>query len=262
MVERLLASRHFGERWGRRWLDQARYADSDGGSRDEPRHIWRYRDWVIDSLNRDQPFDRFVVEQLAGDLLEKPRTDQIVATGFNRNTLLQIEAGTDREQYRVEIVYDRVDTMGTVFLGLSVGCARCHDHKFDPISHEEYFRLFAFFNNTDDWDDSRPRFRQRSINNLHEVHAPLLEFGSPEEIARRDAIRAQIGALEDELAAYRKSAKPAKDDPGLSERLRLVDQLVRSMPRIDSTMVMRELDEPREDLHSPEREFSESRRTG
>ena len=246
VVERLLASRHFGERWGRRWLDQARYADSDGGSRDEPRHIWRYRDWVIDSLNRDQPFDQFVVEQLAGDLLENPRTDQIVATGFNRNTLLQIEAGTDREQYRVEIVYDRVDTMGTVFLGLSVGCARCHDHKFDPISHEEYFRLFAFFNNTDDWDDSRPRFRQRSINNLHEVHAPLLEFGSPAEIARRDAIRAQIEALEDELAAYRKSAKPAKDDPGLSERLRLVDQLVRSMPRIDSTMVMRELDEPRE----------------
>ncbi len=246
VVERLLASRHFGERWGRRWLDQARYADSDGGSRDEPRHIWRYRDWVIDSLNRDQPFDQFVVEQLAGDLLENPRTDQIVATGFNRNTLLQIEAGTDREQYRVEIVYDRVDTMGTVFLGLSVGCARCHDHKFDPISQKEYFRLFAFFNNTDDWDDSRPRFRQRSINNLHEVHAPLLEFGSREEIDRRDAIRSQIEALEDELAAYRRSAEPAKSDAGLVERQRLIDQLVHSMPRIGSTMVMRELDEPRE----------------
>ena len=246
VVEGLLASRHFGERWGRRWLDQARYADSDGGSRDEPRHIWRYRDWVIDSLNRDQPFDQFVVEQLAGDLLEKPRPDQIIATGFNRNTLLQIEAGTDREQYRVEMVYDRVDTMGTVFLGLSIGCARCHDHKFDPISQEEHFRLFAFFNNTDDWDDSRPRFRQRSINNLHAVHAPLLEFGAPDEIARRDAIRAQIEALEDELAVYRRSAKLAKADPGLAERQRLIDQLVRSMPRIDSTMVMRELDEPRE----------------
>ena len=245
-VERLLASRHFGERWARRWLDQARYADSDGGSRDEPRNIWRYRDWVLESLNRDQPFDQFVVEQIAGDLLDRPRTDQIVATGFNRNTLLQIEAGTDREQYRVEIVYDRVDTMGTVFLGLSVGCARCHDHKFDPISQREYFGLYAFFNSTDDWDDSRPRFRQRSINNLHEVHAPLLEFGSPDEIARRDAIRAQVEALEDELAAYRRSAKPAKDDLGLAERQRLIDQLVRSMPRIDSTMVMRELDEPRE----------------
>ena len=245
VVERLLASRHFGERWARRWLDQARYADSDGGSRDEPRNIWRYRDWVIESLNRDQPFDQFVVEQLAGDLLENPRTDQIVATGFNRNTLLQIEAGTDREQYRVEIVYDRVDTMGTVFLGLSVGCARCHDHKFDPILQEEYFRLYAFFNNTDDWDDSRPRFRQRSINNLHEVHAPLLEFGSRDEIARRDAIRAQIEALEDELAAYRRSAEPGKDDLGLVERQRLIDQLVRSMPQIESTLVMRELDEPR-----------------
>ena len=246
VVERLLASRHFGERWGRRWLDQARYADSDGGSRDEPRHIWRYRDWVIDSLNRDQPFDEFVVEQLAGDLLENPRTDQVIATGFNRNTLLQIEAGTDREQYRVEMVYDRVDTMGTVFLGLSVGCSRCHDHKFDPISQQEYFRLFAFFNSTDDWDDSRPRFRQRSINNLHEVHAPLLEFGSPTEIARRDAIRAQLEALEDELVDYRRTARPAKGDAGLVERERLIDHLVRSMPRIDSTMVMRELDQPRE----------------
>ena len=246
VVERLLASKHFGERWGRRWLDQARYADSDGGSRDEPRQIWRYRDWVIDSLNRDQPFDQFVIEQLAGDLLPNPRSDQIVATGFNRNSLLQIENGTDREQYRVEMIYDRVDTMGTVFLGLSIGCARCHDHKFDPISQKEHFELFAFFNNTDDWDDSRPRFVQRNINNLHLVHAPLLEFGSPEEIARRDAIRAQIVTLEDELAEFQKREEPKSADPGLVERKRLIDQLVHSMPRIDSTMVMRELDEPRE----------------
>ena len=246
VVDRLLASKHFGERWGQRWLDQARYADSDGGSRDEPRQIWRYRDWVIESLNRDEPFDEFVVEQLAGDLLPNPRTDQIVATGFNRNTLLQIEAGTDREQYRVEMIYDRVDTMGTVFLGLSVGCARCHSHKFDPISQTEYFQLYAFFNNTDDWDDTRPRFMNRTLNNLHVVHAPVLEFASPEEIARRDAIRSQVGALEDELAQYRKREKPKAGDPGLAERKRLIDEIAGSMPKIDSTLVMRELDEARE----------------
>jgi hypothetical protein len=246
VVERLLASKHYGERWGQRWLDQARYADSDGGSRDEPRQIWRYRDWVIESLNRDQPFDEFVVEQLAGDLLPNPRTDQIVATGFNRNTLLQIEAGTDREQYRVEMIYDRVDTMGTVFLGLSVGCARCHNHKFDPIAQKEYFQLYSFFNSTDDWDDSRPRFQQGKLNNLHVVHAPLLEFGTDEEIARRDAIRAQVDALEDELAKYRKEAKPKADDAGLAERNRLIDQLVAAMPEIDATLVMRELEKPRE----------------
>ena len=245
-VDRLLASKHFGERWGQHWLDQARYADSDGGSRDEPRQIWRYRDWVIESLNRDQPFDEFVIEQLAGDLLPNPRTDQIVATGFNRNTLLQIEAGTDREQYRVEMIYDRVDTMGTVFLGLSVGCARCHNHKFDPVSQKEYFQLYAFFNSTDDWDDSRPRFNAGKGNNLHVVHAPLLEFASAEEIARRDAIRAQINALEDEAAKYRKESKPKEDDPGLGERERLIDELVKAMPRIDSTLVMRELDKARE----------------
>ncbi len=246
VVDRLLASKHFGERWGQRWLDQARYADSDGGSRDEPRQIWRYRDWVIESLNRDQPFDEFVVEQLAGDLLPKPRTDQIVATGFNRNTLLQIEAGTDREQYRVEMVYDRVDTMGTVFMGLSVGCARCHDHKFDPVSQAEYFQLYAFFNSTDDWDDSRPRFRSGKRNNLHVVHAPLLELASPEQIAKRDAVRAQIDALDRELAEYRKKASPKDGDPGLVERSRLIDELIASMPKIESTLVMRELDQARE----------------
>src|SRR5439155_835305 len=124
---------HYGERWGRHWLDQARYADSDSGSRDEPRQIYKYREWVINALNRDLPFDRFVVEQLAGDLLPNATPEQITATGFQRNSLLQIEAGSDREQYRVEAVMDRVDTFGTVLLGLSLGCARCHDHKFDPV---------------------------------------------------------------------------------------------------------------------------------
>ena len=111
-MDRLLASPHYGERWGRHWLDQARYADSDSGSRDEPRQIYKYREWVIQALNNDMPFDRFVVEQLAGDLLPNATPEQMTATGFQRNSLLQIEAGTDREQYRVEAVMDRVDTFG------------------------------------------------------------------------------------------------------------------------------------------------------
>ena len=121
LVDRLLASLHFGERWGRDWLDAARYADSNGYTRDQPRTIWKYRDWVVEAFNRNLPFDQFVVEQLAGDMLPNARLDQIVATGFHRNTLINEEGGTDPEQFRIEAVVDRVNTTGTVFLGLTVG---------------------------------------------------------------------------------------------------------------------------------------------
>jgi hypothetical protein len=147
-VDRLLASPHFGERWARPWLDVARYADSNGYSIDAPRQIWRYRDWVVQALNRDQPYDQFVIEQLAGDLLPRPTVEQRIATGFNRNTQINKEGGIDAEQFRIEAVLDRVNTFGTAFLGLTVGCAQCHDHKFDPISQKDYYALFAFFNNT------------------------------------------------------------------------------------------------------------------
>jgi len=149
-VERLLASPHYGERWARLWLDQARYADSDGYSNDGPRVIWKYRDWVIDAFNNDLPFDRFVIEQLAGDLLPGATTSQLIATGFHRNTQLYSEADSATEEYRVENVVDRVHTTGVVLMGLTLGCARCHDHKFDPITQEEFFRLYAFFNNQDE----------------------------------------------------------------------------------------------------------------
>ncbi|XZE34085.1 PSD1 and planctomycete cytochrome C domain-containing protein [Pirellulaceae bacterium SH501] len=149
-VDLLLQSPHYGERWGRWWLDQARYADSHGYSIDAPRSIWPYRDWVIQALNRDMPFDQFTVEQLAGDLLPKPTSSQIVATGFHRNTQINQEGGVDPEQFRIESVFDRVATTGTVFLGLTIGCAQCHDHKFDPITQKEYYQLFAFFNNQDE----------------------------------------------------------------------------------------------------------------
>jgi mono/diheme cytochrome c family protein len=148
LVERLLNSAHYGERWGRHWLDVARYADSNGYSIDAPRSIWKYRDWVIDSLNRDLPFDQFAIEQLAGDLLPNGTLSQKIATGFNRHTQINQEGGIDPEQFRVESVMDRVNTTATAFLGLTVACAQCHDHKFDPITQKEYYQFFAFFNTT------------------------------------------------------------------------------------------------------------------
>jgi mono/diheme cytochrome c family protein len=147
VVERLLASPHYGERWGRRWLDAARYADSDGYEKDGGRPFaWRYRNWVIDALNRDLPFDQFAVEQLAGDLLPNATTEQRVATGFHRNTLTNREGGVDPEQFRVEQVVDRVNTTAKVFLGVTLACAQCHDHKYDPFSQRDYYQFFAFFN--------------------------------------------------------------------------------------------------------------------
>jgi mono/diheme cytochrome c family protein len=151
LVDRLLASPHFGERWGRHWLDKARYADSDGYEKDNSRpDAWRYRDWVIDALNADLPFDQFTVQQLAGDLLPDATPVQLLATAFHRQTLTNTEGGVDKEQFRIEAVFDRTETTGAVWLGLTVGCARCHNHKFDRISQQEFYQLFAFFNNGDE----------------------------------------------------------------------------------------------------------------
>ena len=147
LVDRLLDSPHYGEKWARYWLDLARYADSDGYEKDRTRPwAWRYRQWVIEALNRDMPFDEFTIEQIAGDLLPNRNQDTLVATGFNRNTLTNREGGTDPEQFRDEQVLDRAATLGTVWLGLTVGCAQCHDHKYDPISQKEFYQLTAFFN--------------------------------------------------------------------------------------------------------------------
>jgi Protein of unknown function (DUF1549)/Protein of unknown function (DUF1553)/Planctomycete cytochrome C len=151
MVNRALASPHFGERWGRHWLDQARFADSDGFEKDSPRpDAWRYRDWVINAINADMPLDQFTVEQLAGDLLDNPTPEQILATAFHRQTLTNREGGVDQEQYRIEAVFDRTETTGSVWLAHTVGCARCHSHKYDQISQKEYYELFSFFNNADE----------------------------------------------------------------------------------------------------------------
>ena len=157
LLDRLLASERFGERWGRHWLDMARYADSDGYEKDRPRpDAWRFRDWVIRAIKDDMPFDQFTIEQLAGDLLPEATPEQIVATAFNRQTLTNTEGGTDQEQFRVEACMDRTETLGTVWLGLTVGCARCHTHKYDQITQTEYYQLLSYFNNGDEVNKQVP----------------------------------------------------------------------------------------------------------
>ncbi|RPI76217.1 MAG: DUF1549 domain-containing protein, partial [Planctomycetaceae bacterium] len=150
LVDRLLASAAYGERMGQLWLDLARYADTNGYNNDEDRTMWLWREWVIDAFNANLPIDQFIVEQIAGDLLPEPTLEQRVATGFNRNHVITTEGGIIPEEYRLEYVADRVHTTATVFLGLSFQCARCHDHKYDPFSQTDYYRLFAFFNNVAD----------------------------------------------------------------------------------------------------------------
>ena len=158
-VARLLDSNAYGERWASIWLDLARYADSMGYEKDTLRTIWPYRDWVVRALNENMPFDEFTVQQLAGDLLPEPTDDHFIATGFHRNTMNNTEGGTDDEEFRDAAVKDRIATTGQVWMGLTVGCAQCHSHKYDPISHEEYYSLYAFFNQTEDADtnDDNPK---------------------------------------------------------------------------------------------------------
>lgn len=182
VVDGLLASERFGEHWAVQWLDKARYADSKGFEADRARVMWRYRDWVIDAFNDDMPFDRFTREQLAGDLLDEPTLGQLIATGFHRNTKTNDEGGTDDEEFRSAAVIDRVNTTMEVWMGLTAGCAQCHTHKYDPLYHQEYFELYAFFNQTADADrfDEEPK-----------IPAPTA------------AQSARIAALEAEIASVR-----------------------------------------------------------
>ena len=195
-TDRLLASCHYGERWGRHWLDVARYADSNGYTRDFGRQIWKYREWVIGAINRGMPFDQFTVEQMAGDMLESPTTAQLVATGFHRNTLINEEGGTDQEQFRIEAVVDRVSTTGAAFLGLTLGCARCHSHKYDPITQAEFYEIFALLNNCDE----------------PTIEAPSALQIAKGELERREQIRGQINALDKLVEADRGQIEEAQQE--------------------------------------------------
>src|SRR5450432_727473 len=250
VVDRLLASPHYGERWGRHWLDAARYADSDGYTIDAPRPIWKYRDWVINALNRDMPFDQFAIQQIAGDMLPNPTVDQLIATGFHRNTASNYEGGIDFEQYRVEAVVDRVSTTGAAVLGLTLGCARCHDHKFDPVSQKEFYQLFAYFNNVDEITSEAERY---------DFNRPILTVPAPEEMARKKAFDAQWASLSRELIMYvrelaARSRKPGAEDlltdpakdTGLIERVQNLRELRRREPNFTTTLIMQELARPRE----------------
>ncbi len=178
LVDQLLASEHYGERWARRWMDLARYADTNGYEKDRVRSIWPWRDWVVRAFNRDEPFDQFTIEQIAGDMLPHATVDQRIATGFHRNTMLNEEGGIDPLEYRFHALVDRVSTTATTWLGLTMGCAQCHTHKFDPIQHREYYAFMAYLDNADE---------------------PVMDIPDQHTAARRREIETQIAALEAKL---------------------------------------------------------------
>lgn len=212
VVEKLLVSPHYGERWGRHWLDVARYADSDGYEKDKPRIAHFYRDWVVGAFNRDLPYDQFLIEQFAGDELPNATQDQIVATGFLRNSMLNEEGGVDPEQFRMEAMFDRMDAVGKAVLGLTLNCAQCHNHKYDPIAQEEYYKIFAFLNND---HEAQPR-----------VYAA-------DELMRRADVLRQIGELETQLK---------HTTPDWSERMAKWEAEWRAKPKAEWTVITPEVD--------------------
>ncbi len=279
LADELLASSHYGERWGRHWLDQARYADSNGYSIDGDRTQWPWRDWVIRAINEDLPFDRFTIEQIAGDLLPNATKAQLVASAFHRNTLINQEGGTDPEQFRNEEVVDRVNTTGAVWLGLTLGCAQCHTHKYDPITHREYFELFAFFNHGTDINNTGATVEVAEGE-------MFLKDADPAKVKAIDEAKAALAKITSatakrqvawENAELAKAAPDAKETPlllalGAAPDKRTNDQkklLVAEFAKVDqeklaaektladaraalglgtavNTMVMRDLPEPRE----------------
>ena len=211
-VDRLLNSPHYGERWGRVWLDAARYADSDGFEKDKQRRVWFYRDWVINALNRDLSYNQFIIEQIAGDLLPHPTQDQIVATGFLRNSMINEEGGIDPEQFRMEAMFDRMDAIGKAVLGLTINCAQCHNHKFDPLLQEEYYRMFAFLNDSHEaniavYSPAEQMKRAEILRRTREIEADL-QRGDP-------GWRDQMARWEQEVSASQPEwtvIRPAVDD--------------------------------------------------
>lgn len=219
-VDEILRLPAYGERWAQVWLDLARYADSNGFAEDNPRVIWRYRDWVIDAINRNMPFDQFTIEQIAGDLLPGAHADQVLATAFHRNTLTNDEGGTSDEEFRVAAVVDRVNTTMQVWMGLSMGCAQCHDHKYDPFSQEEYFRMFAIFNQTED-SDKRD-------------NTPLQSIIEPEELKRKQKLESDIAALEKDLLHASPELDKAQDAWEIKSRGDKIPSNIRTILSVDT----------------------------
>ncbi len=204
VVDRLLASAHYGEQMAVTWLDYARYADSHGYQSDPERHMWRWRDWVINAYNKNMPFDQFTIEQLAGDLLPNPTTDQLIATGFNRNHRINDEGGIIAEEWRIEGVIDRVEATSAVWLGLTMGCCRCHDHKFDPITQKEFYSFAGFFNSVHEVGVGDTGATDRGIN-----VPPVLKLPTPEQkkalaelTAEFDSRTAQVKELDSHVPDF------------------------------------------------------------
>ena len=244
IVDRLLASPRYGEKWARHWLDLARYADSNGYQADQFRSVWAYRDWVINAFNADMPFDQFTIEQLAGDLLPDATVEQKLATGFHRLTTCNVEAGVDPEENRTNQVADRVNTTGTVWLGTTLECARCHNHKYDPFTQQDYYQLFAFFNNTP------IEVEQTGEGVQFEVAGPVLELPVPEE-RRSAAARLLSDLVEARQERNQHTAKPnlpkTDADTVLKELNRKIEVLEQQLKQAQppTSAVMTELSQAR-----------------
>ena len=240
VVDRLLASPAYGEHWARKWLDLARYADTNGYEKDASRTIWPYRDWVIEALNADMPYDEFTIEQLAGDMLPNPTEDQIVATAFHRNTMQNDEGGTDDEEFRVAAVVDRVNTTMQVWMATTMGCCQCHSHKYDPFSQHEYYQVFAFLNQTADADrnDSEPILatwqkkphankKKRTKVTADPGQMPILqELPADQQRATHLLNRGSFLSLGDEVSANTPGAFPAFPADQPRNRLKFAKWLV------------------------------------
>jgi hypothetical protein len=245
LVDRLLASPRYGERWATPWLDLARFADSNGFQRDGFRDVWPYRDWVVRAINDDMHFDRFTVEQIAGDLLPGATIDQRVATGFNRGNTVNVEAGVDQEENRVNGVVDRVNTVATVWLGSTIACAQCHNHKYDPITQREYYQLFSYFNNS----PMETMFRSAGDSSAIDFTGPTVEMPLPEPLEERRAELAQLResraeemeAMADRLLADRRSWEvEVCDDPEKMAALPGPIRTILAIPEEDRTEAQRE----------------------
>ena len=235
VVDRLLRSSHYGERMAMRWLDAARYADTNGYNNDETRTMWPWRDWVIKAFTNGMPYDQFLTEQLAGDLLPDATIDQKIATGFNRNHVLTTEGGIFEEEYHVEYVADRVHTTATVFMAMSLQCARCHDHKYDPLTQKEYYQFAAFFNNVPDKVVSYNKARMAE---------PLLRLPTPEQTAELDRLNGRL----DEIDAQTKNLSADATDQATAlqnEKKELTDARTKVEAEIPAVMVMAEPAEAR-----------------